>query len=192
MAQRKLGLSEVWWLVSPHNPLKGKHEVGDYATRLAAVQNAIARMPRHKVCTLEAELGTRYTVDVVKHILMHRHENTQFVFLMGGDSFTDFHRWKKWKQIAAHIPLVVVPRGEFHVKGRAANVLRRSRAEQKTDLFTPQNTPQWRVLATPRHPAKAREMRQNKTIFEKFFLTKTTLSGKNAKTLGTTHATHHM
>ena len=59
-AIKRLGLDEVWWLVSPQNPLKSESGMASFARRLSHAR-AVAQHPRIHVSTLEAEMGTRYT-----------------------------------------------------------------------------------------------------------------------------------
>src|SRR5476649_575214 len=64
-ALRRLGLDEVWWLVSPQNPLKSGDGMEPLATRLARAKQ-LARHPHIKVEAPELLLGTRYTLDTVQ------------------------------------------------------------------------------------------------------------------------------
>jgi nicotinate-nucleotide adenylyltransferase len=116
-ALKQLGLDRVIWLVSPGNPLKGRPE--SIEGRLRAVR-AFARGPRMIVSDAEARLGTRYTVDTVR-ALQRRFPAVEFVWVMGSDSLASFHRWKKWRQIAALLPLVVIPRPGFITRSSPAS-----------------------------------------------------------------------
>src|SRR5688572_2120208 len=62
-ALRLLGLDEVWWLVSPQNPLKAVDGMAGLAGRMAGARAITAAHPRIRITDLERELGTRYTVD---------------------------------------------------------------------------------------------------------------------------------
>ena len=64
-ALRKLGLDQVWWLVSPQNPLKGQKDMAGLADRMAHAAT-LAAHPRLVVTGIEAELGTRYTADTLR------------------------------------------------------------------------------------------------------------------------------
>ena len=64
-ALRRLGLDEVWWLVSPQNPLKAAEGMAVLAQRLARAKE-IGRDPRLRIAAPEAALGTRYTVDTLE------------------------------------------------------------------------------------------------------------------------------
>ena len=57
LALRHLGLDEVWWLVSPQNPLKGTSDMAPLAARLASATRQ-ARHPRMRATAVESELGT--------------------------------------------------------------------------------------------------------------------------------------
>jgi len=106
-AKKALGLDAVWWLVTPGNPLKRAGELADLLTRTALAQAMAA--PQDIVTGIEAQLGTRYTIDTVR-ALKRRFPATRFVWLMGSDNLASFGRWKDWGGIAAQVPIVVVRR----------------------------------------------------------------------------------
>ena len=64
-ALKYLDLDEVWWLVSPQNPLKPVAGMAPFADRMASAR-AMARHPRIRVTDLEARIGTRFTADTLK------------------------------------------------------------------------------------------------------------------------------
>lgn len=103
-----LALDEVWWLVSPGNPLKPKAGMAPLATRLASAQEQ-ARRSRIRVTAVERELGTRFTVDTLAAIL-RRWPKRRFVWLMGSDNLAQFHQWKDWRRIARMVPIAVIAR----------------------------------------------------------------------------------
>ena len=107
-ALRRLGLDEVWWLVSPLNPLKDAADMAPLAARIAAAK-AIARQPRIRVTGIEARLGTRFAVDTVA-ALVRRHPHVRFVWLMGADNLAQFHRWSRWRSLARRVPIAVLAR----------------------------------------------------------------------------------
>ena len=108
-AIRALELDEVWWLVSPGNPLKaGAIDMAPLAARLASAR-AMARRAPIRATAIEARLGTRYTVDTIA-ALQRRYPRNHFVWLMGADNLAQFHRWRDWRGIARAIPIAVVAR----------------------------------------------------------------------------------
>lgn len=108
-AMRRLGLDRVWWLVTPGNPLKDTRALAPLATRMAAAR-AVARHPRIMVTDLEAQLGTRYTVDLLR-VLPGRCPRVRFVWLMGADILVEFPRWRAWREIFHRVPIAVIDRG---------------------------------------------------------------------------------
>jgi nicotinate-nucleotide adenylyltransferase len=103
-----LGLDEVWWLVSPGNPLKPKHAMAQLEARVHSAR-AMARRAPIRVTAIERELGTRYTIDTLR-ALKRRFPRRRFVWLMGADNLAQFHRWKDWREIAAEMPIAVIAR----------------------------------------------------------------------------------
>jgi nicotinate-nucleotide adenylyltransferase len=108
LAMKRIGLDRVWWLVTPGNPLKDTRHLDSLERRVAAVR-ALTQHPRIDVSAIEAQIGTRYTYDTIAYILS-RCRDVHFVWIMGADNLRGFHRWQKWRAIAAMIPFAVVDR----------------------------------------------------------------------------------
>jgi nicotinate-nucleotide adenylyltransferase len=126
-AIRALGLEELWWLVSPGNPLKeGKGDMAPLAARLASARR-VARHSRIVPTAIEASLGTRYTADTLAK-LVRLYPNHQFIWLMGADNLAQFHRWRDWRKIAKLLPIAVIARPGYDaaaLKAPAMGWLRR-------------------------------------------------------------------
>ena len=105
-ALKRLRLDQVWWLVSPNNPLKAK--APDLETRIA-VAREVAHHPKIVVTGFEAGLSSPFTVDTIR-FLKRRYPSVNFVWLMGADNLAQFHLWKDWREIAAEMPIAVVNR----------------------------------------------------------------------------------
>ena len=120
-APGRLGLDEVWWLVSPQNPLKPEAGMAPHAARMAAARK-VARHPRIRVSAIEAELGTRRTVDTLR-ALQRRFPQVRFLWLMGADNLQQFHRWASWREIARLVPIVVLARPPHSGRRHAAPAL---------------------------------------------------------------------
>jgi nicotinate-nucleotide adenylyltransferase len=108
LALRQLGLDSVWWLVTPGNPLKDTRGLAPIGKRVAAAQ-ALANDPRIAVTDVEAHLGTTYTYGTISY-LVRRCPGVHFVWIMGADNLRSFHRWQRWRSIAALVPIAVVDR----------------------------------------------------------------------------------
>ena len=121
-AMRALGLDEVWWLVSPGNPLKeGAKDMAPYAARLASAK-AMARRAPIRVSDFEARAGTRYTVDTLQKLL-RRHPDDSFIWLMGSDTVAQFHQWRRWRQLARLVPIAVISRRGYDGSAHAARAM---------------------------------------------------------------------
>jgi len=127
-AQKALGLDEVWWLVSPGNPLKPAAGMAPLAARVASARAMAARAPI-RVTAIESEFGTRYTVDTLAK-LRQRFPKTRFIWLMGADNLAQFHHWHEWRRIARAMPIAVIARPGYDARaiaGPAMAWLRRFR-----------------------------------------------------------------
>jgi len=107
-AIRALGLDEVWWLVSPGNPLKPRAGMAPLSARFASARRQARRAPI-RVTAIEREMHTRYTVDTLRK-LTRRYPQRRFVWLMGADNLAQFHRWRAWRDLARLMPIAVVAR----------------------------------------------------------------------------------
>ena len=108
IALRQLRLDRVWWLVTPGNPLKDSRGLASLEERIAAAR-ALARHPRIEVTGLEAQIGAHYTYDTIRYLRAHC-PGVRFVWIMGADNLRTFHRWQKWRDIAAMVPIAVIDR----------------------------------------------------------------------------------
>ena len=113
-----LGLDEVWWLVSPGNPLKAAKGMAPFDARFASAREQ-AKGTRIRVSDFEREAGTRYTVDTLQ-LLNRRYPDVQFIWLMGGDTVAQFHQWRRWRDLAAIVPIAVIHRPGYDAPARAA------------------------------------------------------------------------
>ncbi len=110
-ALKRLGLDEVWWLVSPQNPLKSASDMAPLAARTGSARKA-AGNARIRVTTLESDLGTRYSVDTARAIL-RRYPQHEFIWLMGADNLAELHRWRDWRRFARTLPIAVMARPAY-------------------------------------------------------------------------------
>jgi nicotinate-nucleotide adenylyltransferase len=108
IALRRLDLDQLWWIVTPGNPLKSTRELAPLAERLT-LSEKITEDPRIKVTAFEAAHHIRYTADTLA-LIKARKPGVDFVWIMGADSLRDFHRWQRWRQIALTFPIAVIDR----------------------------------------------------------------------------------
>jgi len=158
-ALKRLQLDHVWWLVARGNPLKETH--GVYAARYASAAR-LADHPRMGVTDLEAQLGVSYTSDLfdrLGHLLKEGH----FVWVMGADNLSGFHRWGDWEGIAATIPIAVIARPGASPKAGLSKFARRFAQYRvpETDAarLPDYRAPAWTVLTAPWHNASSTALR---------------------------------
>ena len=143
-AMRALGLDEVWWLVSPGNPLKeGAGDMAPFEARLASARG-MAKGARIRASDFEAIEGTRFTIDTVR-ALKRRFPDDRFIWLLGGDTLPNFHKWRDWRGLAAELPIAVIRRPGYDrsvLAARAMGWLKgfvrpSSQAKQRTEWSAP-------------------------------------------------------
>jgi nicotinate-nucleotide adenylyltransferase len=160
-ALHRLGLDEVWWLVSPQNPLKPQDGMAPFAERLAAAR-AVARDPRIRVTDIEARLGTRFTADTLEK-LTRRYPNHGFVWLMGADNLLQIHKWRDWQRIFHLLPVAVLARPTYSLRALSApaaqRFLRSRWPEWLGRRLVKAEPPAWLLIHGPLNPASATAIR---------------------------------
>lgn len=114
IAMKRLKLDAVWWLVTPANPLKNPHILAPLHERMRDA-NHIKQHPRIIVSDIEHQIGTQYTIDLLK-TLRARAPATRFIWLMGADNLMTFHKWNQWRDIARLMPIAVIDRPQATLK----------------------------------------------------------------------------
>ena len=103
-------LDELWFVVSPQNPLKQKSELLDDQERLKMVQLAVGDDPRFHVSDVEMHLSRpSYTINTLT-ALSEQYPDFQFVFICGMDSLQNFKNWRDYQKILDNYELLVFPR----------------------------------------------------------------------------------
>jgi nicotinate-nucleotide adenylyltransferase len=147
-AMKRLRLDQLWWLITPGNPLKSQGEVSSLGGRMGLVR-VFARGPKMKITAFERELGTPYTAATLA-FLKRRYPGVRFVWVMGADNLAFFHRWQHWRRIAATMPIAVVDRPGWRLAGLsspAALALAGSRLpESEAASLATRKPPAWMLL----------------------------------------------
>jgi len=106
-------VDEVWFIVSPRNPLKEKEAIIDEYIRLDMMMLAIQQQKYLKVCDIEFTMPVpSYSIDTL-HELTTFYPSFQFVLVIGSDNALVFNQWKDYKQILKEYPVLVYPRHEY-------------------------------------------------------------------------------
>lgn len=147
-AMKRLGLDQLWWLITPGNPLKSRNGLSALDGRMASVRQ-FAVGPKMKVTSFERELGTSFTAATLAY-LKRRHPGVRFVWVMGADNLAFFDRWQHWRSIADLMPIAVVDRPGWRLRGLsspAALALSRWRIpESEAHGLAARKPPAWVLL----------------------------------------------
>lgn len=109
------GLDEVWFVITPHNPLKRKEDLMDDSLRLEMAKAAISGYPKFKICDIEFHLPQpSYSIDTLT-ALSNKYPDRDFYFIMGADNWHLFPRWKRHDEILEKYNLLVYPRPGFDI-----------------------------------------------------------------------------
>jgi len=104
------GLDQVWFVVSPHNPLKKKETLLSDHQRLYMTQLAIGDNVRLKASDIEFKLPVpSYTIDTLTY-LREKYPKNEFCLVMGEDNLYTLHKWKNVNELIRKYPIYVYPR----------------------------------------------------------------------------------
>jgi len=131
-------MAEIWWLVSPQNPLKSSADMAEFDRRLAFAKTLCAPYPWIRVLALESQAGTKYSYDTIR-FLKQRAPRAAFTWVMGSDNLVQFPKWYKAREMACQIPFMVVRRASSHyacLAGQGRQYFRRYHSDKKTPRLT--------------------------------------------------------
>lgn len=110
------GLDELWFVITPHNPLKKRDDLMDDRLRLELVEAAIAGYPKFKASDFEFSLPQpTYTIDTLR-ALEKTYPDRQFHFIMGADNWASIKRWKESDQLISDYPILIYPRKGYEIQ----------------------------------------------------------------------------
>lgn len=154
-------LDQVWWLVSPGNPLKDTSALKPLVERISLSEGLLSDR-RVKVTGIETRFETRYTCDTLQRLCQVR-PNINFVWIMGADSLKNFHAWRNWRKISELMPIIVVdrPGSTFAARSSKAAICLTDfrRKNQKAQILARTNTPCWSLLHGPRSSRSSTQIR---------------------------------
>jgi nicotinate-nucleotide adenylyltransferase len=157
-----LGLDEIWWLVSPGNPLKeGAKDMAPFAARLGSAEQ-MARGTRIRASDFEEREGTRFTIDTVRR-LKRRFPHHRLIWLTGSDNLGDLHRWRDWRKLLGELPIAVIRRSGYDRRAHAARAMgwlrRFVRPSSQAKRWTEWSAPAIIFLRLPADPTSATAIR---------------------------------
>ncbi|MEM8980427.1 MAG: nicotinate-nucleotide adenylyltransferase [Pseudomonadota bacterium] len=159
-ALKRFGLTRVWWMVSPGNPLKTQGPA-PLLQRLDAAKG-LMQHPRVQVTDLEVHLGTRYTSQTIQR-LRQLYPGVRFVWLMGADNLAQFHHWQNWHQIMQSVPLGILARPGDRISARTSPAARIYRADRikgrSSQLLGQAQAPAWCFVNVPMRDVSSTSLR---------------------------------
>ncbi|MEG9861768.1 MAG: nicotinate (nicotinamide) nucleotide adenylyltransferase [Parvularculales bacterium] len=164
-ALARLDLHQVWWVVSPRNPLKETLQVAPYEERLERAHD-LAQHPAIVVSDIEYRMGLRYTIDTIT-ALQNRNPGVDFVLLLGADNVLQLPHWRNWRKIIMRLPLAVMPRAPYTRTartGKVAQIVNNHHVYGHTDnLHAHLRPPALIFLEGPENPLSSTALRNKET-----------------------------
>ncbi len=161
---RELGLDQVWWLISPQNPLKPSQPS---ARNRAKTIQALKLPFRMKVSHIETRLRTRYTVDLLRQ-LRTRYPQTRFVYMIGADNLAQMPLWEEWETLFSFVPIAVIARPGEPVRTRLGLVARKMAGaripESQAHMLKNSEAPAWAYLTLPLNPISSSAIRAQRAV----------------------------
>lgn len=162
LALERLRADEVWWMVSPQNPLKPADGMAPFAERKASAERLARGHRRIRVTDIEVLLGTRFTADTLSTLVTGA-PHTRFIWVMGADNLAGFHRWAEWKQIFNSVVIAVFDRPTYSLRalsGPAARRFAKARIRQRAGgSLGKRRAPAWVFFHTPLNSLSATSIR---------------------------------
>jgi len=164
-ALERLGLDQIWWLVSPQNPLKPSKGMAAFKNRVVAAEKLTRKHPSIKVTSIEEDFCTIYTIDTLVR-LKQKYRSIKFVWLMGADNLIEVHKWHKWQDIFKIVPIAVFDRDSCKYKalaGRAASFFAKYRIDEGRSNQLPYiDPPVWSYINIKLDLSSSTGIRRNK------------------------------
>ncbi|EFO32955.1 nicotinate-nucleotide adenylyltransferase [Roseibium sp. TrichSKD4] len=162
-ALKRLKLDQVWWLVTPGNPLKDHADLAPLDRRLRATR-LLADHPKMRVTAIERMLGSAYTERTIDMLIKMR-PRLRFVWLMGADNLAGFHYWQSWRSIVGKVPIAIVNRPGASLSAVSAPMAKTYEnyrlPEEEAALLPDLQPPVWTFLHAPLDGASSTSIREN-------------------------------
>lgn len=162
LALERLGLDQLWWLVSPQNPLKSVSGMASFGERIEAAKKVANIDSRIIVSDFEEQLTSPYTVDTIA-ALKRQFPKVSFVWVMGADLLVQMPQWKQWRRLFRMLPIAIFARPAYSSRALAGKAARRFRASKvarfRARSLAEMRPPAWAFLRTRLSPQSATRIR---------------------------------
>ena len=167
-AKKILSLDQIWWLLTPQNPLKITRPAS-YEERVNNCHNIIKSHPIFLKET-EKKINSKDSYYTIKY-LQHHYSNIKFYWLMGADNLVNIHQWKSWKQFFNQISIVIFRR---HGYNKAALKSVASKTFSNSQIITNQlnqiqftTLPSWAFIQNRELKISSTEIRKQRDFFRR-------------------------
>ena len=165
-AKRLLKLDEVWWIVTPQNPLKIL-KPATYKERIDNCKKITRNYPIH-IKEIEKKIGSNYSYKTINYILNH-YKNIKFFWLMGADNLINFHKWEKWQKIFNNMSIVIFKRHSYNTKAlksiAAKKYVQNRILKSKINLEDFNKLPSWVIVENKEIKISSTEIRNQRKKF---------------------------
>ena len=164
-AKKILKLDEIWWLVTPQNPLK-INQPASYSDRLKNCKLIVKNQPI-KIKEIEKKIKSKYSYQTINFLNGH-YKHIKFFWLMGADNLINFHHWQKWRSIFNDISIVVFRRHGYNtkaLKSHTSNIYKNFNINNKNLMvnhFT--KLPSWTVIQNKEIKISSTDIRKQREL----------------------------
>jgi nicotinate-nucleotide adenylyltransferase len=164
-AKKILKLDEIWWLVTPQNPLK-INQPASYSERVKNCKILTKNKPI-KIKEIEKKINSQFSYQTIKYLNNH-YKYIKFFWLMGADNLINFHQWQNAHRIFNEIPIVVFRRYGYNqqaLKSYVSNLYKNFRIKNKNihiDNFN--QLPAWTIIQNKEIKISSTEIRKQREL----------------------------
>lgn len=159
--RRRFALDQIWWLVSPANPLKSHGDLHAYHHRIALAQRFCKTRPWLKLSDFEWRNRLIFSVDTITRLRV-RYKRIRFVWIMGADNLAELHRWRQWRRFAAQVPIAVHARPGYNRPALASPAARMIAKQSSTTrrMLKHRPAPAWCFIHARMNALSSTELRR--------------------------------
>ncbi|WP_439271897.1 nicotinate-nucleotide adenylyltransferase [Pseudochrobactrum sp. HB0163] len=162
LALERLALDQIWWMVTPGNPLKDVRELASLRERIA-MSEALISDKRIYVTAFEASYQVRYTADTLALVRLSC-PDIYPVWIMGADNLAGFHHWQEWQAIVRSLPIAVINRPGSNMAAEDSVMAQQFRSarvpETQAAQLATKPAPAWVFIRGPQSDLSSTQLRQ--------------------------------
>ncbi len=103
-------VSEIWFVISPQNPLKADKVLTHHHLRKEMMELAIENQEQIRVCDIEFDMPFPHYTHKTLLVLKEMYPDKDFALIIGSDNLHIFDQWKNYREILEMIDILVYPR----------------------------------------------------------------------------------